>query len=139
MQRSQRELLSLCEQFLLPFNHLIDFLDIKPYINPAMTDAPYHYYHLILSLYRAKIRIESLQPGIWDPFRPYVLSAGAFGVTIIISACYCHWLQGDPSHLLMSTPRRISYPHTMQKIQDRIFFLLYSVGEPFGTKGISTL
>ena len=32
MQRSQREVLSLCEQFLLPFNHLIDFLDIKPYI-----------------------------------------------------------------------------------------------------------
>ena len=32
MQRSQKELLSLCEQFLLPFNHLIDFLDIKPYI-----------------------------------------------------------------------------------------------------------
>ena len=30
MQRSQRELLSLCEQFLLPLNHLINLFDIKP-------------------------------------------------------------------------------------------------------------
>ena len=37
MQRSQRELLSLCEQFLLPFNHLINLLNIQPYILDIIT------------------------------------------------------------------------------------------------------
>ena len=32
MQRSQRDLLSLCKKFLLPLNHLINLFDIKPYI-----------------------------------------------------------------------------------------------------------